>query len=120
MRDLDSVVTVIYLAVDHGMNPAVWLEVENEGMDGISEAAASSTDGFLPTSEFMKRIQSLKLVLRTWESIPHSNLTEDNVPDIDPQTGELTKREQKLVCEMFGVDGSWEEMDKLLKRREGV
>ncbi len=118
-RDLDSVVTVIYLAVDHGMNPAVWLEVENEGIEEEYDNVASYRDGLLATSEFMKRMQSLKLVLGTWESIPHSNLTEDNVPNIDPRTGELTIREKELVCEMFGVDGSWAETDKTLRETEG-
>ena len=66
----------------------------------------------------MRRLQSLKLALRTWESIP-IDLTKDDVSNIDPQTGELSTREKELVCEMFGVDGNWVETDKTLRETGG-
>ena len=35
--ELDDVVMIIYLAVDRGMNPAVWLEPEEEDVDGLGQ-----------------------------------------------------------------------------------
>ena len=57
--ELDDVVMVIYLAVDRGMNPAVWLEPEEDEEQGPRR---DGEDDLLLTTEFFDRIQSLKLV----------------------------------------------------------
>ncbi len=132
--ELDDVVLIVYLAVERGMNPAVWLESElgdesESGNGRNDDELASGADEYLLATEFFERMQSLKLVLRTWEfKAPVSGSGSSSVFDFadknsnnqDPDSSDLSPTEKELICEMFGKDGDWEETEMVRKRFDGA
>lgn len=91
--ELDDVVLIIYLAIDRGINPGVWLggldDDENEGIN-----SNETNDNIVSSYSFMERLTSLKMIISTWE-----------VPPLQESMGTyISALETQLIQDLFGLE----------------